>query len=80
MQGELLIASNRAEEGDAQAAACAERGAQQRCASSLELRALCSLARRSPDWLVQLKATRDAFTEGRDTVDLRQADEVLARA
>ena len=29
---------------------------------------------------MQLKATRDAFTEGLDTIDLRHADEVLARA
>ena len=29
---------------------------------------------------MQLKATREAFTEGLDTLDLRRADEVLARA
>ena len=41
---------------------------------------MITLARRSPDWLVQLKATRDAYSEGLDTLDLRHADEVLARA
>ncbi len=45
-----------------------------------ELRTLTTLAKRSPDWLMQLKATRDGFTEGLDTLDLRRADGVLARA
>ena len=48
-------------------------------ARSLELRTLISLARRSRDWMIQLRATRDGFTEGLDTLDLRRADEVLAR-
>lgn len=79
VQGELLIATNRAEEGELRllhslnvARSCGAR--------SLELRTLTTLAKRSPDWLLQLKASRDAFTEGVDTLDLRRADEVMARA
>ena len=49
-------------------------------ARSLELRTLTTLARRSPEWLMQLKAAREAFTEGLDTIDLRHADEILQRA
>ena len=76
VQGELLIAANRAEEGELRllhslnvARSCGAR--------SLELRTLTTLSKRSPDWLLHLKATRDAFTEGLDTLDLRRADHVL---
>jgi predicted ATPase len=79
VQGELLIASNRADEGDARLLH-ALNVARSSGAKSLELRALCSLARRSPDWLVQLRAARAAISEGSDTVDLRLADEMLAAA
>jgi len=49
-------------------------------ARSLELRALTSLARRSPEWLAPLRAAREAITEGSDTIDLRHADELLERS
>ena len=79
VQGELLIAANRAEEGELRLLHSLN-VARSHGARSLELRTLISLAKRSPDWLIQLKATRDGFTEGLDTLDLRRADEVLARA
>ena len=79
VQGELLIGANRAEEGELRLLHSLN-VARSQGARSLELRTLISLARRSPDWLIQLRATRDAFTEGLDTLDLRRADEVLARA
>lgn len=76
VRGELLIASGRAEEGEASLvralAVAREHGAR-----SLELRALTSLARRSADWLAPLRAVRSAITEGGDTVDLRRADALL---
>ena len=43
-------------------------------------RALTTLARRSPDWLMQLRATRSAITEGGDTVDLRPGERALLAA
>ena len=79
VQGELLIGANRAEEGELRLLHSLN-VARSHGARSLELRTLTTLARRSPDWLMQLKATREAFTEGLDTIDLRHADEVLARA
>jgi tetratricopeptide (TPR) repeat protein len=79
VQGELLVAANRAEEGELRLLHSLN-VARSQGARSLELRTLITLAKRSPDWLIQLKATRDAFTEGLDTLDLRRADEVLARA
>lgn len=79
VQGELLIGANRAEEGELRLLH-ALNVARSHGARSLELRTLTTLARRSPDWLMQLKTTRDAFTEGLDTLDLRRADEVLATA
>jgi DNA-binding winged helix-turn-helix (wHTH) protein/tetratricopeptide (TPR) repeat protein len=78
VQGELLIAANRAEEGELRLLHSLN-VARSQGARSLELRTLISLAKRSPDWLIQLKATRDGFTEGLDTLDLRRADEVLTR-
>ena len=78
VQGELLIGANRAEEGELRLLHSLN-VARSQGARSLELRTLISLAKRSPDWLIQLKATRDGFTEGLDTLDLRRADEVLAR-
>ena len=77
VQGELLIGANRAEEGELRLLHSLN-VARSQGARSLELRTLISLAKRSPDWLIQLKATRDGFTEGLDTLDLRRADEVLA--
>jgi DNA-binding winged helix-turn-helix (wHTH) protein/tetratricopeptide (TPR) repeat protein len=79
VQGELLIAANRAEEGELRVLH-ALNIARSNGARSLELRALTSLAKRSHDWLMQLAASRRAFSEGGDTVDLRLADEVLAAA
>jgi DNA-binding winged helix-turn-helix (wHTH) protein/tetratricopeptide (TPR) repeat protein len=79
IQGELLIGANRAEEGELRLLHSLN-VARSQGARSLELRTLITLARRSPDWLMQLKAAKDAFTEGLDTLDLRRADEVLARA
>lgn len=79
VQGELLIGANRAEEGELRLLHSLN-VARSHGARSLELRTLTTLANRSPDWLIQLKATRHAFTEGLDTLDLRRADEVLARA
>ncbi len=79
VQGELLIGANQAEEGELRLLHSLN-VARSHGARSLELRTLTTLAKRSPDWLMQLKATRDAFTEGLDTLDLRRADEVLARA
>ena len=79
VQGELLIGANRAEEGELRLLHSLN-VARSHGARSLELRTLITLAKRSPDWLVQLKATRDSFTEGLDTLDLRRAGEVLARA
>ena len=79
VQGELLIAANRAEEGELRLLHSLNI-ARSQGARSVELRTLITLAKRSPDWLIQLKATRDGFTEGLDTLDLRRADEVLARA
>ncbi|MPZ35373.1 MAG: hypothetical protein GEV13_31100 [Rhodospirillales bacterium] len=76
VQGELLIANNRAEEGELRLMH-ALNVARSNGARSLELRALTTLARRSPDWMVQLRAARSAFTEGSGTVDLRVADQVL---
>lgn len=79
VQGELLIGANRAEEGELRLLHSLN-VARSHGARSLELRTLTTLAKRSPDWLMQLKASRDAFTEGLDTLDLRHADEVLATA
>jgi DNA-binding winged helix-turn-helix (wHTH) protein/tetratricopeptide (TPR) repeat protein len=79
VQGELLIATNRAEEGELRLLHSLN-VARSQGARSLELRTLTTLAKRSPDWLMQLKTTRDGFTEGLDTLDLRRADAVLARA
>ncbi|HYD06838.1 MAG TPA: AAA family ATPase, partial [Reyranella sp.] len=79
VQGELLIAADRVDEGEARLLHALQ-FARGNSARSLELRALTTLARRSPDWLDQLRATRSAFTEGYNTVDLRLADEVLQRA
>ena len=79
VQGELLIGANRAEEGQLRLLHSLN-VARSHGARSLELRTLTTLAKRSPDWLPQLKTTRDAFTEGLDTLDLRVADGVLARA
>jgi DNA-binding winged helix-turn-helix (wHTH) protein/tetratricopeptide (TPR) repeat protein len=79
VQGELLIAANRAEEGELRLLHSLN-VARSQGARSLELRTLITLAKRSPDWLMHLKATRDAFTEGLDTLDLRRADAALARA
>lgn len=79
VQGELLIAANRAEEGELRLLHSLN-VARSHGARSLELRTLITLARRSPDWLAQLKAAREAFSEGLDTLDLRRADAVLARA
>ena len=79
VQGELLIGANRAEEGNLRLLHSLN-VARSNGTRSLELRTLTTLARRSPDWLVQLKAARGTFTEGLDTLDLRRADEVLARA
>jgi len=79
VQGELLIGTNRAEEGELRLLHSLN-VARSHGARSLELRTLTTLARRSPDWLMQLKAAKDAFTEGLDTIDLRHADKVLARA
>ena len=79
VRGELLIARGRAQEGEAelvQALATARRHG----AKSLELRALTSLARRSPEWLAPLRAVRSAITEGSDTADLRRADAMLPQA
>ena len=78
VQGELLIGANRAEEGELRLLH-ALNVARSHSARSLELRTLTTLATRSPDWLMQLKAARDGFAEGLDTLDLRRADEVLAR-
>ena len=77
VQGELLIAANRAEQGELRLLH-ALNVARSNGARSLELRALTTLAKRSPEWLMQLSAARSAITEGGDTLDLRQADEVLA--
>lgn len=79
VQGELLIGANRTEEGELRLLHSLN-VARSQGARSLELRTLTTLAKRSPDWLMQLKGSRDAFTEGLDTIDLRHADEVLARA
>jgi tetratricopeptide (TPR) repeat protein len=79
VQGELLIAANRAEEGELRLLHSLN-VARSHGARSLELRTLTTLARRSPEWLMQLKATKEAFTEGLDTIDLRHADEILQRA
>ena len=87
VKGELLIASvpgNRIE-GE-QSLLNALDIAQQHGARALELRALTSLVRldlktpRAVKWRTRLERTRGLFTEGRDTVDIRRADEVLARA
>jgi hypothetical protein len=77
VQGELLIANNRVEEGELRLLH-ALNVARSNGAKSLELRALTTLARRSPEWLMQLRDTRSAITEGGDTVDLRLADALLA--
>ena len=77
VQGELLIAANRSEEGELRLLH-ALNIARSSGAKSLELRALTTLARRSPEWLMQLRDTRAAIAEGGDTVDLRAADAVLA--
>ncbi len=79
VQGELLIATNRAEEGELRLLHSLN-VARSHGARSLELRTLTALAKRSPDWLLQLKASRDGFAEGLDTLDLRRADEVMAHA
>ena len=63
VQGELLIAANRAEEGELRLLHSLN-VARSHGARSLELRTLISLAKRSPDWLIQLKATRDAIHRG----------------
>jgi DNA-binding winged helix-turn-helix (wHTH) protein/tetratricopeptide (TPR) repeat protein len=77
VQGELLIAANRAEEGELRLLH-ALNIARSNGAKSLELRVLTTLAKRSPEWLMQLRDTRAAITEGGDTVDLRLADALLA--
>ena len=77
MQGELLIAANRVEEGELRLLHALNVARSHR-AKSLELRALTTLARRSPEWLMQLRTTRSAITEGGDTVDLRLANALLA--
>jgi len=77
VQGELLVAANRAEEGELRLLH-ALNVARSSGARSLELRALTTLAKRSPVWVMQLRNARSAITEGADTIDLRQADAVLA--
>lgn len=79
VQGELLIGANRAEEGELRLLHSLN-VARSHGARSLELRTLTTLARRSPEWLMQLKAARDGFSEGLDTLDLHRADEMLASA
>jgi tetratricopeptide (TPR) repeat protein len=76
VQGELLIAANRAEEGELRLVH-ALNVARSHGAKSLELRALTTLAKRAPEWMMQLRNTRSAIAEGGDTADLRQADAVL---
>ena len=80
-KGELLIGSAPDERGEAKRSLLrALDVARKQGARALELRALTSLASHFPEWNRQLRTTRASFTEGGDTVDIRLADEVLARA
>ena len=78
VRGELLIACARVPEGEARLVHALGL-AREHGARSLELRALTSLARRSPEWLAPLRTAREAIIEGGDTIDLRHADELLGR-
>ncbi len=81
VKGELLIGSAPDDRGEAKRSLLhALDVARKQGARALELRALTSLASHFPEWNRQLRTTRASFTEGGDTVDIRLADEVLARA
>jgi DNA-binding winged helix-turn-helix (wHTH) protein/tetratricopeptide (TPR) repeat protein len=77
VHGELLIAADRAREGELRIVHALS-VARRQSARILELRALTTLARRSRSWLTPLSMARRDISEGAGTLDLRLADDVLA--